>query len=68
MTLRNDGKFEENMTYSSKYDMQNLVNFPLTTQKSENFTLMSFLCPKYMKFELKSADLSFMTLNCHTKF
>ena len=33
--------------------MRNLMNFHPTTQKSENFTLMHYFFPKYMRFELK---------------
>ena len=29
------------------------MNFDLTTQKSKNFTLMSYFCRKYLRFELK---------------
>ena len=36
----------------AKYD-RNLVNFHLTTQKSENFTSMGSFCSKYLRFELK---------------
>ena len=53
MTLKSDAKFKEKLTCGFKYDMRNLVNFHPTTQKSENFTLMGYLCPNYMSFELK---------------
>ena len=33
--------------------MRNLVNFHPTTQKSENFTSMGSICPKYIRSELK---------------
>ena len=33
--------------------MRKLMNFHPTTQKSENFTLMDYFSPKYMRFELK---------------
>ena len=45
---------KEKLTCGFKYDMRNLVNFHPTTQKSENFTLMGYFCPKYMRFELKN--------------
>ena len=41
------------MTCGFKYDMRNLVNFHLSTLKSENFTSIGYFCPKYLKFELK---------------
>ena len=48
--------------------MRNLANFYQTTQKSKNFTLMGYFCPKYMRFELKSTkELFFMTLNNDAK-
>ena len=53
MTLKNDAKFEEKLTLGSKNDMRNLVNFHSTTQKYKNFTSMVYVCPKYIKFELK---------------
>ena len=54
MTLKSDAKFKEKLICGFKYDMRNLVNFHPTTQKSENFTLMGYFCPKYMRFELKN--------------
>ena len=53
MTLKSDAKFKEKLTCGFKYDMRNLVNFHPTTQKSKNYTLMDYFCPKYMRFELK---------------
>ena len=52
MTLKTDAKFEGKLTLSSKKDMRNLVNFHPITQKSKNFTLMDYFCPKCMRFEL----------------
>ena len=45
---------KEKMNFSFKYDMRNFVNFHSTTQKFQNFTLMGYFCPKYMRFELKN--------------
>ena len=53
MTLKSDAKLKEKLTCGFKYDMKDLVNFHPTTQKSESFTLMSYFCPKNMRFELK---------------
>ena len=36
MTLTSDTKFEEKLTFGSKTDMRNLVNFNASTGKSEN--------------------------------
>ena len=53
MALKSDAKFKEKLTCGFKYDMRNLANFHPTTQKSKNFTLMGYFCPKYMRFKLK---------------
>ena len=69
MTLKNDAKFKEKLTCGFKYDMRNLMNFLPSSKKSENFTSMGYLCPKYMRFELKNTEkLSFMTLKSDAKF
>ena len=39
MTLKNDGKSEEELTCRFKIDMRNLTNFDLSTQKSQKFAL-----------------------------
>ena len=44
---------KEKLTCGFKYDITNLVNFHPTTQKSENFTLMGYFCPKNMRLDLK---------------
>ena len=36
MTLMNDAKFEEKLALGSKNDMTNLVNFNMSSGKSEN--------------------------------
>ena len=36
MTLKSDGKFGRKLTLGSKNDMRNLVNFNLSSGKSEN--------------------------------
>ena len=53
MTLKNDARFKEKLTCGFKYDMRNLVNLHPTSEKSQNFTLMGYFCPNYMRFELK---------------
>ena len=35
MTMKNDAKFEEELTCHFKVDMRNLTNFDLRTQKSK---------------------------------
>ena len=39
MTMKNNAKFEEELTFHFKTDMRNLTNFNLTTQKSKKFAL-----------------------------
>ena len=39
MTMRNDAKFEEDLTCQFKTDMMNLTNFDLSTWKSQIFAL-----------------------------
>ena len=50
MTLKKDPIFEEKLTFYLKNDMRNLVNFNLSSGKSENL----HFCRKYVMFELKS--------------
>ena len=39
MTMKNDSKFEEELTCRSKIDMGNLTNFHSSTWKSQNCSL-----------------------------
>ena len=39
MTMKNDAKFEEELTCQFKIDMRNLINFDLSTQNSQKFAL-----------------------------
>ena len=39
MTMKNDAKFEEELTCEFKIDMRNFMNFDLSTQKSQKFVL-----------------------------
>ena len=39
MKIKNDGKFEEELTCRFKTDMRNLTNFDPSTQKALKFTL-----------------------------
>ena len=38
-TLKNDAKFEEELTCQFKIDIRNLTNFDTSTQKPQNFAL-----------------------------
>ena len=61
MTLKSDTKFKEKLTCGFKYDMRNLVNFYPSTQKSKTFISMGYFCPKYMRFELKKIQRSYIS-------
>ena len=37
MTMKNDSKFEEDLTCQFKIDLRNLTNFNPSTQKSQTF-------------------------------
>ena len=39
MTMKNDAKFEEEMTCQFKTDMRNLTNFDPSIRKSRNFAV-----------------------------
>ena len=39
MTMKNDAKFEEELTCQFKIDMRNLTNFDPNTRKSQKFAL-----------------------------
>ena len=46
MTMKNDLKFEEELTCQFKLDMRNLKNFDSSTQKSQNLHLNGLLLTK----------------------
>ena len=39
MTIKNNGKFEEELTWNFKTDVSNLTNFDLSTRKSKKIAL-----------------------------
>ena len=39
MAMRNDAKFEKELTCRFKIEMRNLTNFDLSTDKSQKFSL-----------------------------
>ena len=55
MTMKNNAKFEEELTCHFKTDMRNLTNFDSSTQKSN-----WFLWPKYIIFELRKVQCSYV--------
>ena len=46
-------KLEEKLIFYLKNDKRNLVNFSLSSGKSENLHFDGILCRKYLMFELK---------------
>ena len=53
MTWKIDAKCKKKPTCDFKYDIMNLVDFHLTTQKSDNFTSAGSFRPIYIRFELQ---------------
>ena len=64
MTIKNDTKIEEELTYRFKIDMRNFINFDPTTWKSKKFVFYFAPCDQSIYFlSYKSTEeLSFMTL------
>ena len=62
MTMKNDAKFEEELTCHFKTDMRNLTNFDSSTRKSKKLLLWPncLLWPKYIMFELKKVQRSYV--------
>ena len=58
MTLKSDAKFEGKLTFGSKNDMKNLVNFNVSSVKSENLhfdvLLLSIVYNRSAKIDQKS--------------
>ena len=59
MTMKNNAKFEEELTFHFKTDMRNLTNFDSSTQKSKKLLFNWLLWPKYM-FELRKVQRSYV--------
>ena len=54
-------KFEEKLTLRSKNDMRNLVNFNASSGKSENLHFDVQFCWKYIIFEPKKVQRSYLS-------
>ena len=70
MTLKSDAKFEEKLTLGSKNDMRNLVNFNVSSGKSENLHFDVLLLSIAYKVSAKKSteELSLMTLKKDPSF
>ena len=53
ITLKNDAKFEKELTCGLKNDMRNLANFDSTLESLKICSLMGSFWPKYIMFRLK---------------
>ena len=60
MTMKNNAKFEEELTFHFKTDMRNLTNFDSSTQKSKKLLFNWLLWPKYIMFELRKVQRSYV--------
>ena len=70
MTLKSDAKFEGKLTLGSKNDMRNLVDFDLSSGKSENLHFDVLLLTIAYKVSAKKSkeELSLMTLKKDPNF
>ena len=69
MTLMSDAKFEEKLTFDSKYDMRNLINFNASSGKSENLHFdVLLLSIAYKVLAKKVQKMSLMTLKSDRNF
>ena len=70
MTMKNDTKIEEELTFCFKIGMRNFTKCDPSTRKSKNFVFSLTPCDESMYcFSFKSTDeLSFMTLKRYANF
>ena len=67
--LMSDAKFEEKLTFDSKYVMRNLVNFNASSGKSENLHFdVLLLSIAYKVLAKKVQKMSLMTLKSDRNF
>ena len=60
ITLQNDTKFEEELTYALKNDMENLANFDTTFESLKNRSLMGSFWPNYIMKKLQLCVMKLM--------
>ena len=53
MTLKGDAKFKRKLTSGLKNDIRNLVNFHVSSRKTENLHFDGFLLSKAYKVQMK---------------
>ena len=65
MTLKSDAKFEEKLTLGSKNDMRNLVNFNVSSGKSENLHFDVLLLS--IRYEVSAEKVQKSYLSWHAR-
>ena len=63
MTLKGNANFKEKLTRGLKNDLKNLVNFPESSQKSENLHFDGLLWSKAYKDLNKKEQKSYVSLH-----
>ena len=53
MTIKGDTIFKEKLTGGSKNYIRNLINFHVSSRKSENLGFDGLFSPKHIKFQMK---------------
>ena len=61
MTMKSDAKFEEKLNLGSKNDMKNLVNFNVSSGKSENLHCDVLLLSLAYKASAKKVQKKFLS-------
>ena len=61
MTLKSDAKFEEKLGFGSKNDMTNLVNFNISSGKSENLHFNVLLLLIAYKISAKKVQKGYLS-------
>ena len=61
MTLKSDAKFEEKLTLDSKKDMKNLVNFNVSSGKSEHLHFDVLLLSIAYKVSAKKVKKNYLS-------
>ena len=61
MTMKNDTKIEEELTFRFKIDMRNLMNFYPSTRKSKRFALNGLLATKVYNVSAKKVQRSYLS-------
>ena len=61
MTLKSDAKFEEKLTLGSKNEMRNLMNFNVSSRKSENLYFDALLLSIAYKVSAKKEQKNYLS-------